>query len=51
MLDKTGMGRNELLEGCIDLEEVDIGDKTIDAGIDAGGPGPVQVATGRDEVS
>ena len=39
----------ELLERCIDVVEIDVGDETIDAGIDAGGFLAMQITPRGDE--
>jgi hypothetical protein len=47
----TSRGRHdELLERCIDLKKVDIGDEPIDGSINARRLGPVDIPTRRDEV-
>src|ERR1700716_3574554 len=41
---------HELLERSVDLEEIDVGDESINAGIDAGRLWPMHVAVRRDEM-
>ena len=51
MPDKTWGRHNELLEGCIDVKKVDIGDEPIDSSIDARRLGPVDILARGDETS
>ena len=51
MPDEILMRRNELLEWGIDIVEMNIGNKTVNTGVDAGRLRPMQVASCRDEVS
>ena len=50
MAHEIGAGGDELLERRIDVEEIDIGDEAIDAGVDAGRRLAVQVAARGQEV-
>ena len=44
------LGRDELLERRLDVVEIDIGNEAVDAGIDAGRPGPVHIPARRHEI-
>src|SRR5215510_12407817 len=47
MLHKVGVRRDKLLERGIDIVEMDVGNKSIDAGVYAGGLRPMHVAALR----
>src|SRR5262245_58837607 len=47
MLYKIRVRRDKLLEGGIDIVEMDVGDESIDAGVDAGGLRSMHVAALR----
>src|SRR5215472_3884686 len=50
MLYKVRERRDKLLEGSIDIVEMDVGDESIDAGVYAGGLRPMHVAALRHEM-
>src|SRR5262249_36488076 len=47
---QIGMRRDELLERRLDLVEINVGDESVDTGVDAGRLRPVQVAVRGDQV-
>src|SRR5215470_8546290 len=50
MLYKVRVRSDKLLEGGIDIVEMDVGDEPIDAGVNAGGFRPMHVAAHRHEM-